>query len=362
MLLISFGYVPVRAQVFTYFFFMLTLYLLESVKKDQQWRLLWWLPPIQILWCNFHGGFVAGLGLIGLYAVGEWLSGRRIAPYLMIVTLATLATLANPYGIQYWAYTFHAIVMSRPEIDEWMSAFRAIQSHSQDLPAVIFIILAFFVFVLFIFRRGKELTDFLILIVTIYLGYRHIRHSVLFGLVFGSYVPVMLSGHWENLRSRYPFLIRCSRGIRLLPAVLLLSLYLMINPSLSLAVIPSFAIVTPPHLFPIGAIQWIKANHLKGNILPHFDWGEYIIWTCYPDCRVAMDGRYETVYKDHVSQEYFDFLIGRETWNVFLHKYPHDMILIHRNTRTYWLMLKEPSWFVAYSDQMSVLFIRKTYR
>jgi hypothetical protein len=72
-----------------------------------------------------------------------------------------------------------------------------------------------------------------------------------------------------------------------------------------------------------------------------------------------MDGRYETVYEDHVHREYFDFLSGRPDWKVFLQKYRHDMVLIKANTRTHSLMQNDPVWRVAYMDHESVLFMRK---
>ena len=101
---LSFGYSPVRAQIFTYFFFALTLYILESSKQSKNWWKLLWLIPIQILWCNFHGGFLAGLGLTAIYGMGEALSRRPFRPYLLALLLSALATLMNPYGIYYWAF------------------------------------------------------------------------------------------------------------------------------------------------------------------------------------------------------------------------------------------------------------------
>ena len=67
MVLISFGYSSVvRAQIFTYLFFILTVFIIECARKDQKWLILTWLVPIQLLWCNLHGGFITGLGIIGL--------------------------------------------------------------------------------------------------------------------------------------------------------------------------------------------------------------------------------------------------------------------------------------------------------
>jgi hypothetical protein len=65
------------------------------------------------------------------------------------------------------------------------------------------------------------------------------------------------------------------------------------------------------------------------------------------------------VYSDQVGKEYFDFLTGREKWDNFLRKHPHDMVLIKPKSRTHLLMLREPSWRVAYADQWSVLFLKK---
>jgi hypothetical protein len=358
MVLLSFGHVPVRAQIFTYLFFIMTLYILEDAKINQTWPVLWWLLPIQILWCNFHGGFVAGLGLVGIYALGEGLSGRNVVPYAKICIFATLVTLVNPYGIKYWIYMTHAVTMPRPDIEEWMSVAGAVRNHYQHLSVFTFLALAFVSSLLYAYRREKKLTDILVLAATIYLGCRHVRHNVLFGIVFGAYIPVMICGYWETWKAKGLFFTRSLWLPGSLPVVLLFSLYLLVNPSLSLTTVPSFAILTPSPHFPIGAVNWIKANDVRGNILPHFDWGEYLIWTSYPACRVGMDGRYETVYSDQVGKEYFDFLTGREKWDVFLSKHPHDMVLLKSKSMTHLLMLREPSWRVVYADQWSVLFLR----
>jgi len=360
MLLISFGYVPVRAQIFTYLFFILTLYLLECTRKNHSWEILWWLLPIQILWCNMRGGFIAGLGLTGIYAFGELLSGKRFIPYIKFTMLATLVTLLNPYGIEYWLYIIKAIVMPRPDISEWMSVLTALDNDYQRLPVYTYLLLALSCSFLVVFRKEINLTDIFILVVTIYLGAKHIRHNILFGIVFGSYVPVILKEQWEVWKKEYPPFSRFKWLPLSMPLVFLSFIYLIIYPPLSIPLAPSFTLVTPQELFPVGAVRWLKNKNVKGNILPHFDWGEYLIWTCYPECRVAMDGRYETVYEDNVSQEYFDFLNGREKWDIFLKKYPHDIVLIMPKTKTHLLMQNQSSWSLAYSDSGCVLFLRNT--
>ncbi len=350
MLLISFGYVPLRAQVFTYFFFILTIYILEWAKKEKKWSTLWWLVPINIFWSNLHGGFITGLGLIFLFALGEKISKREALPYFKIGIICTLVTLLNPYGPYYWSYLIDAILMPRPEIDEWLSVIAALRLKYQDFPVLIFLIFSTILIFVLILSKERNLTDLLIISVTILLSYKNVRHTIFLGLIFGAYLPPMLCRLWADR----PSWISWASSF-----VLLAFIYFWINPKFTILSIPTFNILTPASHFPTGAIKWIKENNSHGNILSHFDWGEFLIWSLYPSCRIAMDGRYETVYSEKVCREYFDFLVGRDNWKIFLQKYPHDMVLIKRNTRTHLLMLNEPSWKPVYLDKQSILFVRK---
>ena len=164
VLLMSIGYSAVRAQVFTYFFFALFLYLLETARLSGNHRWLWLLVPIQIGWCNLHGGFLAGLGLVFIYAVGEALSRRPFRPYLGWFLLAGLATLINPYGLQYWSYLTQAVTMPRPEITEWVSIWEGYRrGFLGSLDFFSFLNLVAVTFFLAWWARCREITPALVL-------------------------------------------------------------------------------------------------------------------------------------------------------------------------------------------------------
>jgi hypothetical protein len=139
----------------------------------------------------------------------------------------------------------------------------------------------------------------------------------------------------------------------------MISLYIYVNPSIKPIIFPPFFIVAPPQIFPVRAVDWIKKNNLSGNILPFFDWGEFLIMTCYPTCKVGMDGRYETVYEEDYSKQYFNFIMAREGWKEFLGKYPHDIILVLSKAKICSLLHKEQLWEMVYSDETSSVFIKK---
>ena len=360
ILLISFGYFPVRAQIFTFFFFILTLYILESYRKTGNGIILGWLPLIQIFWCNFHGGFISGLGLIFLYALGEGIARKKIAvSYLKWGIISSFATLINPYSIKYWIYTIHAVSMPRPEITEWYSVLTALKFNVYILPVALFLIMSLMILLVSIVRKKKNITELLVIAVVIYLGIVHIRHGVIFGLVFGAYMPLYLSEYAKELHVKHHSFKYLIGILSVIFSSSMMITYFYFYSVKQITFIPSFKFFVSSDYYPTKAISWMKANNIRGNILPNFEWGEYLIWSCYPDCRVAMDGRYETVYQDSVHREYFDFLYGRDGWDIFLKKYPHDIVLLKTGTKTHLLMIQGKEWRVVYSDKTSVLFMKK---
>jgi len=357
---LTYGYAPVRAQVFTYLFFTLFIYVLERYKKENKPYLLWCLPLIEIVWCNIHGGFVAGIGLIGLYALGEGLARRPFIPYLKITLVTILATLVNPYGFSYWIFIIRAITLPRSDITEWMSVPKAIASGNYRDETILFAAILLITVFLMVRSKKKNLTDIVVLAVTAFLGFTSIRHIILFFLAFGAYVPVQISEYMDSLK-RDPKIEPALNKVRK-PVLLLLSLVFLVLASLScrhFIYSPRFALVTPMNFYPVRALEWIETRRWQGNVIPNFEWGEYVIWRTYPRCRVSMDGRLETVYGTELQKEYFDFLHGRAGWQVFLKKYAHDMVLIKKGSRTDSLMREQQEWRLAYEDGLSTIFLRQ---
>jgi hypothetical protein len=362
---LTLGYSPVRAQVFTYCFFALSLYLLETSRLDQRFRRLWVLVPLQVFWCNFHGGFMAGLGLVFLYALGEALSRRPFRAYLGILALAALATLINPYGLEYWHYIFQAVTMPRPEITEWASALREFQTGLVSLTELLYLVsLVVFALFLALTVRWRELTPGLVLLFTLYLGLKHGRHQVFFLLCYGAYLPSLLSAYFRVLGSRpgvAPLIARLGWKLPVLAGVLVALLFgarLLGTPLLSLEV-PPWPKPGERVYYPVGAGDYLHRHHLSGKVLIHFDWGEYFLWTFYPRCLVAIDGRYETVYPDAVNRAYFDFIFAREPWRHFLERYPPDMILIPSASGVAALLHAAGNWRQVYADSGCALFLRR---
>ena len=353
------GYSPVRAQVFTYLFFALSLYLLESARLSRRYGRLWWLLPVTVLWCNLHGGFPGGLGLIFIYGLGAVLSRQPARPYWLLFSLCGLATLINPYGLKYWTYLYQAITMPRPMISEWASVPQAYLSGANPGSLLYFLLLLAFA-AIWCFRT-REITPALALALTAYLGWRHLRHQLFFLILCATFLPGLWSAYLEDLRSRpglKTLYQRLGWKIPLAAAILVVVLnthnFLKLSPfSFRL---PTMPVAESPFYYPLGAIDYLQAHNLSGKILTFFDWGEYLIWDLSPRCRVALDGRFETVYPPEVVREYLDFIYAAPNWREFLQKYPPDFILIDSRTRIYHLLQAEPGWRTLYTDAGCALF------
>ena len=82
----------------------------------------------------------------------------------------------------------------------------------------------------------------------------------------------------------------------------------------------------------------------------------------YPQCRVAMDGRYETVYPGDVFEGYLDFILPRDGWRHFLDSYPHEIIIVNASSRIRALLGAHPGWEEKYSDPTCALLVKKQSR
>jgi len=361
------GYSPVRAQIFTYFFFVLTLYLLERARKTRQWLVLGVIPLFMIIWCNLHGGFISGLGLIAIYALGEAVTRRPFWPFVVIFVLSGMATLINPYGLKYWSYLLYAVTMPRPEISEWVPIFRYPWTGLRVVKLAYYASIITFALLLMVWGKWRDITASLALGVTLYQGLAHSRHIVFFLILIGVYIPVIVTPFLQKVISwsrtiTLKYRLDWAITIFIILPLTVLQFYKFAHKNVLTLQTPSHQIgVESLIYYPVAAIDFIRAYNLSGKLLISYDWGEYALWQLYPQCRVALDGRYENVYPESLSREYFDFLYARANWQRFLDHYPPDMILIGASSKIRSLLQGESHWKQVFSDSGSALFLRRDY-
>jgi hypothetical protein len=283
---------------------------------------------------------------------------------VLIFSLAV--TLINPYGLDYWVYLVEALSMARPYIGEWHSVTGAWQQGIY-LPNIIFFLSLVVLAVLVLIKTRSGFPDGLVLGVTAGLGFLQIRHTLFFLICFAVYLPLHLSGLWSSWASRHP----CLRAAGMTRVILVLTTLVLTADTVYFIYRyrlwdGPFALRPPQRtakrssgqFYPQGAVDFLREANLRGNLLPRFEWGEYLIWTLYPRIRVGLDGRYETVYPPGLCLEYFNFLFGRPGWREFLARYPHDLILIDPGAPVAEGLQHQIGWKIIYQDSGSILFAK----
>lgn len=327
---------------------------------------LWIALPIMVLWANAHGGFFVGLAALAVYAavVGmeDLAAGRglRRAGWLGSLTVvAVLATLVTPFGLGLWGAVAHSMrnPLTRAVISEWQPLLFKIAEewHKSHLTAINFaavIVLPVGLAIFFVIRpRGGDLALVAIAAMMAVGAYMSVRNMSL--AVIASVVP--LCRHMglaiEGTRFSGPKFQKPHRKL---------------NEAFICAVALVLAVQTglfSPRLrvgraVPQGAVDFMQAHGLHGNVLCDFAWGDYLIWHLAPASKVFIDGRYDLVYPQKVIKDYFDFHFRHARAGKVLDSYPHDFVLITPKAPVRTLMEHRPDWKLIYSDPDSMLFAR----
>jgi hypothetical protein len=109
---------------------------------------------------------------------------------------------------------------------------------------------------------------------------------------------------------------------------------------------------------PAGAVGFMDAHGLRGNVLGEYSWGGYLLWHEAPGSRVFIDSPFEMIYPLEVQRDYLDFLLGAAGAERVLAAYPHDFVMEETDSPLYRFMLRQTGWRPVYRDPVAALFAR----
>jgi len=349
-----FGMNTVRPQLFTYLGFFSVLAVIRSAGHGRR-HWLAAVPLVIAIWTNLHGGFLAGLVVFltwaGVRCASTLLKERRVDGLVMGSALGALvAPILNPYGVALPLFLLRTATVQRPEIGEWNPLPIASVEGLFYLGMLVLVGLGL--------GASRRPRDFAVLAVVSGMALSPliaIRHLPLFGLT----VPLLLA---EDLSDAWNRLLPSSGEVessRLawLPAGLATACAL----TLSLLAVPRLVSLQPTSglFYPARAVALLKDAGVSGNLVVHFDWGDYVIWNLGPKVRVSLDGRRETVYSEAVYAENARWREGVGAWDTILRRPSTDMALASKRWPTFNLMkMLAPEWKLLYEDAMVGLFAR----
>jgi hypothetical protein len=107
------------------------------------------------------------------------------------------------------------------------------------------------------------------------------------------------------------------------------------------------------------AIAFLRAHHVRGNMLTYFDWGEYAIWHLSPDVRVSMDGRRETVYSDEGIDRHLAIYANGAGALDHIRRLKPDYIWLPKRLPVLSALQAGGEWTVTYDGQQSAVLARR---
>jgi hypothetical protein len=370
----------VRPQVTTFFCFAAYLVILQKWwqqtgsdaasggRPPTNW--LFAIPLIMAAWVNHHGGFLAGIGVLGIYCVGALLrafadsSTIPAARQMVAGSLLTLAaTFINPYG-----WNLHAMLWEHLWTTQLVREWRPVWSVGPSpVLAVPFGIAAF----AFVFSRRRSLIDFVVLLVIGWQAVSHLRHVALLCIAVMVLLPAQIE---DALQRLFPLLRQRWSGLENLwkqrlgvAAVSMFLIGLQVQTSLDLwkhGVAPwQIAVENRSYVpgMPTRALVVMQQLGVSGNLVTDYGWGQFAIWHTFPESHVAFDGRYRTVYPAELEQKLIDFQkAGDNLPQVcpLIDDFPTEIALLPVKAGTTTYLDTRADWVSVYRDDQAALFLR----
>lgn len=372
-----------RPQMVTMLLLCLVMLLLVLYRKLRKRWLLYTLPLIMILWANLHGGYVLGLGVIGIMVAGElldrllfnttqksmdWLQWRDLVIALAVCTLATLVT---PYGFGTWEISVSTFGMrANAIISEW-------QSPNFNDPFMLPFLLSLIAMMVLLAVTGKKLRGWEVLTLAAFVYFALSARRQL-GVYAIAVVPILARTGWTWLREwggkLQITLVNHSKQWRKFFDKITVPASPRENKALNLLLVGLFALICwgklvyvsmpalveeqlNPAVFPVEAVNLLNASPPAGNLLNEYDWGGYLSWFA-PQIPVYIDARAD-LFGDDFIFHWWDVVNANTDWEEELARWSITAVLIKPGRTLARELGNHDGWQVVYGNETAVLFVKK---
>lgn len=352
----------VRPQMISLLMASIFLFLLDQYERDRDLKVLIPIPLLMILWVNMHGGFILGIGIIGIYVLGSILhilmnerNGlKRLETWKPALSLAALViiclitALINPNHYKLLLYPFQTIF--DPAMQEYILEWASPNFHDK-------IWLPFGIMILALIGAGLagkkpvSITRILLVIIFSFMAFRSIRHIPLFAIVTA---PILADQLGQLI------IIPSSKeiGKKIITWVNLILLFAGVCIiGIWIGQLPKKQQAKEMEIYPQEAAAWLLENHPEGNLFNSYSWGGYLIWKLYPDYLVYIDGRAD-IYGPEFMNQYATIALTQEGWESELQKTNARTVLVERESLLAQALVRSTEWTIQYQDDLSIIFYK----
>jgi len=356
-----------RPHLFSLPLLLIWYYLLDQFQYHDK-PTLKYLPLLMLFWVNLHGGFMLGIVLLIIYLAGNLTYSftdsparaqhhRAKAKALSLTTVLTLAAcIVNPVGIDILWFPFR--VTSDRFIMDWVIEFMSPNFHDALPFKYMFI---FVIAALTLTRIRLNLIESALLTLTSYMALYSVRHVSVFAIVAAPILLRMSSGVATSLPPKICEFYQARRKrFTDLDAQLVGKLWPALGVSLvlGLAFMGALRVSFSEKVFPVAAVEFLKGENLTGNMFNNDEFGDYLIFSAWPQYKVFADGRSDMYGRKH-GAPYLKVAGVQPGWKEILDRYDISWIFFQTQTALSAALLEQPEWQPIYSDKLASIFVRK---
>lgn len=361
-----------RPQLFTYLWFALFVLIVLRYLYGRR-APLWVLPPLLALWANLHGGFIAGIGVLGLAwglrgLQSYYQHGLRLASLwhdtraLLATLVACLgASLLTPLGWRLWPFLLVELSnhYNRRFIEEWQPLKLSAPGWSGGLALLLLALTAIAwllaqqrVVTIAGLRPWQWLLSNLPFTVMAFQSNRHVPILVIWITPVLALLAQAAWDAWGETRTSRRALLLVTSLIGV-PA-LIAAFHTLSDP------LPRIRITRDSLGLqrPFGAVAFMRANALHGNVYTPLWWGSYLTWELYPGVLVSTDGRNDTLFPVEMVGENLVFYLSDAADLDAPLRYATDFLLVHTGAPILPRLRADKRWSAIYEDPEAILFLR----
>lgn len=364
-----------RPDMLTFLLFISTYYILDRYRKGLNTP-LYLLPAIMLFWANLHGGYIAGIVLLGGVIAAEYFKIMLVEKFglkpvgtmnqdrLKILSLcgliSALVVVLNPAGIEVYkplkfflfSHLDLATSVATARVGEWqplsLHHFKGLGiCFTSEYGVVLLLVVMSSLFVL----KRIDITDLLLSVGFFYASIVSIRFIpvavfVMVPFIYRNYCTALERG----LDGRYKKAITVIVAVTAMAGGGLGIIGLGTPPALSAG------IGVKEGKFPEGAVKFINDNGIDGNIFNTYGIGGYLIWRFYPERRIFMDGR---GLENNNLGDYYEMIDSVDHWKRFEGEYNFDVVLLANEKKDFPAhIFSNPEWKLVYWDDRGIVLLK----
>lgn len=381
-----------RPHIISYLFFAIVLYILINYRyfHRSNFKQLFFLPLIFLLWGNMHMGIIAGVFLLGIYVLTEIiiflnkvkysskeipaLSKPELIRLLIISFSCILVMLINPNSFETYIYAYNHTQMKMLEtVNEWMSPFDSKYSGGFVSNLYKFFLFAGLLNIFYAFKR-KDLFPALLYIGFAVYSVRAMRFTVDYVLITFLFTVISISYFTNSIKNESvkDFIFKQPYIKAAIAAILIFLSANIPNNNLYLGYMQYYRISGTginSDFIPVQLFDFVKANNVNkigDRPFNHFGTGGYLVWN-FPESKNFIDSRN---LNDSIFFEYNTIIAKRPGFEKKLLDYNIDYIIflepdlirdperLIKQTIISYLCRKPEEWKLLFWDDKSFLFVK----